>query len=680
MEITPAAAQPGLSETTQAPLDRVRLTTIGLAIGFGAPFVVGIALLAADFAGWQWPTVFALTRIAAAIIASGAIIVIVRRFEGWRLATVGIRPLEILDLTLGMAVGAGLLAASMFTALIFGRGDHGAGSWLGGIILAIRPNEISVLSNAPVWLGIAAVIVLSFSDELIARGYAIQRMSAVAGSIWLGVGGAVALDLIAHLALWGLGSSLCFVPAEVALAYVYSQRRRLWPCVVARMIFGLVALASVGIATGTAVSGDVHKGARNAFGNDSERAIGKLNQALRANLGAVALPANPKTASEFAHRAQAYWANGQRDKAIADMTTAISLDPKDREYLELRAGMYGLSGNGGEDASAIADYDRMLALDPKDTEALQQRALEKYTMRDPAGAMADMNAAIKIGPKDPANYLARANLYFEEGNNARTSADIETALLLDPNNIKTIQMRATYYLRTGQLDKAIADASRIIALMPESTLGYRIRETAYDSKGDWNDAIADISEIIRREPGNADAYANRAGLEVDTGQTHLARQDFEHVAQLNPDSLDDLDQAAWAMSTSMHPEIRDGKTAVVLATKACRLSGWNDSTHLVTLAAAYAETGDFAQAVTYQAKAMEAPFGNHDADQMALMRQQLELYNRHQPYREGDFARRRMSNAKYMLGVTLLLLILVGLATLAIGVIKLARYRAPQRA
>jgi tetratricopeptide (TPR) repeat protein/membrane protease YdiL (CAAX protease family) len=676
--VTPAGVPSALTKSPSFPQDRARLNAAGLAIGFGAPFLVGLALLIANLAGWWWPTGFALTRIGAAIFASGAIVVIVERFEGWRLTTVGIRRFDISDLKIGLPAGIGMLAATEVVAATFSHAASGSGSWFGAFILEIRPREISLLSNSPWWLAISAVVALAFSDELIARGYAITRLSAITGGIWFGAAAAVALDLVAHVALWGIEITFCFIAAEAILAFVYLRRRRLWPCVVARVLFGLVVLIPVAATLGNEPKPGVHQAATIAPADRNERAIGNLNQALRDHTGAIALPMNPKTAPEFAHRAQVYWANGQRDKAIADLTTAISLAPKDRELLRLRAEMYGADDDGA--ASAIADYDRVLALDPGDTMALHQRAFEYHALHNPAAAMSDMNAAIKIAPNDPANYRARGDLYFVEGDNAHAAADIETAMRLDPNNIKTIQMRATFYLRTGQLDRAIADASRIIAIMPESTLGYRIRETAYDSKGDWNGALADVSEIIRREPGNASAYANRAGLELDMGRLGPAREDYEQVAKLDPESLDDLDTTAWALSTSIHPEIRDGKTAVALATKACRLTGWNNSNYLVILAAAYAETRDFAQAVTYQAKAMGAPYGNHDADQMALMRRQLTLYEHDRPYREGDFGPQRMSNAKYLLGMVFLLLILVGLVTVAAGIVKLARYRAPAQA
>lgn len=55
-------------------------------------------------------------------------------------------------------------------------------------------------------------------------------------------------------------------------------------------------------------------------------------------------------------------------------------------------------------------------------------------------------------------------------------------------------------------------------------------------------------------------------------------------------------------AASQDSSVRNG---VVDATEACRLTGWNDPVGLDTLAAAYAEWGEFERAVGWQRKAIE---------------------------------------------------------------------------
>jgi hypothetical protein len=65
------------------------------------------------------------------------------------------------------------------------------------------------------------------------------------------------------------------------------------------------------------------------------------------------------------------------------------------------------------------------------------------------------------------------------------------------------------------------------------------------------------------------------------------------------------------------------------ATRACELSQWKDFSYLDTLAASYAEVGDFKAAVKWQTKAIELAFTGFKSQ----LRSRLKLYEANQPYR-----------------------------------------------
>ena len=106
--------------------------------------------------------------------------------------------------------------------------------------------------------------------------------------------------------------------------------------------------------------------------------------------------------------------------------------------------------------------------------------------------------------------------------------------------------------------------------------------------------------------------------------------DYEHSLKLSPRLSVAQNNIAWLLATCPEATFRDGKRAVAVATRACELDGWKNPNHLDTLAAAYAEAGDFSKAAQWQAKAIALAKGMTSGEDWQA---RLDLYRSGTPYR-----------------------------------------------
>ncbi len=84
----------------------------------------------------------------------------------------------------------------------------------------------------------------------------------------------------------------------------------------------------------------------------------------------------------------------------------------------------------------------------------------------------------------------------------------------------------------------------------------------------------------------------------------------------------------WYLATCPDDKLRDGEEARARAYTACEGSNWRDPKDLDVVAAAYAECGQFEDAVKWQTKALELARESNKGP----YRQRLELYQAHKPY------------------------------------------------
>jgi len=161
------------------------------------------------------------------------------------------------------------------------------------------------------------------------------------------------------------------------------------------------------------------------------------------------------------------------------------------------------------------------------------------------------------------------------------------------------------------------------------------RATLGDLDAALRDYDAALQLIAERSPGGGDpflpmTYYNRGVAYQMAGKCQPAIKDFEKTIALNPDYPDAAHNLAWIFATSADETIRNGKRALELALGEVQKSP-NNPNALDTLAAAYAATGDFANAITTQEKALTKCF----PDQKQRFSARLDLFRANKSYVEA---------------------------------------------
>ena len=146
------------------------------------------------------------------------------------------------------------------------------------------------------------------------------------------------------------------------------------------------------------------------------------------------------------------------------------------------------------------------------------------------------------------------------------------------------------------------------------------------------EAIRRFTRAIELDDANFLSIRGRSDAEISIGDHKAALVDLERALELKPADSGVLNNLAWLLATSPEEEIRDGKRAIELAEKACEETELQEAHIISTLAAGYAETGDFEKAREYSEKAVEA---GGDAEEITeQLEKEFESYKAEKPWRE----------------------------------------------
>ena len=142
--------------------------------------------------------------------------------------------------------------------------------------------------------------------------------------------------------------------------------------------------------------------------------------------------------------------------------------------------------------------------------------------------------------------------------------------------------------------------------------------------------IETYTAVLAEDPKAWRALRGRGDAYLNIGRQAEAIADYEKALKLQPKDEGLLNNLAWILATSPDAKLRNGRRAIELATLACEVTDYKLAYILSTLAAAYAETGDFQTAVKWSTKAVQIG----DKEDSDSLKKELESYKAGKPWRE----------------------------------------------
>jgi tetratricopeptide (TPR) repeat protein len=234
-----------------------------------------------------------------------------------------------------------------------------------------------------------------------------------------------------------------------------------------------------------------------------------------------------------------------------------------------------------------------------------------------------------------AELLKKAKTAFDKVQYDEAITLLSKAIGLDATNPQAFYYRGLARSRKYRQEQSLADFSEAIRLDSKYAEAFRERGRVYDLTGKSDKALEDLNTALKLFPNDHRALSARGSILYELKQYKKAKDDLEAAIKIDPKEHTCYFVLATMQACCPEKEHRDGKAAVKNATKSCKLRSWYMS--LDALAAAYAEDGQFEEAIKAQKKAIEAADKSGSKFLKGIYEKHLLLYEKGKPLRLRSF-------------------------------------------
>jgi protein O-mannosyl-transferase len=277
-------------------------------------------------------------------------------------------------------------------------------------------------------------------------------------------------------------------------------------------------------------------------------------------------------------------------------------------------------------ANADALWRRTLAVNPGCWPAHYNLGVSLVRQGNLDDAIVQFHEALQGSPDDAKSHNNLGSALLHQGKADEAIAEYHRALHTDPDFADARNNLGSALLQKGEVDEAIVQYRQALQSKPDYAEAHNNLGLALLRKGGVDEAIAQYQSALQSEPDYAEAHNNLGTALVQKGRTAEAIAQYQKALQLDPADPKTQNNLALLLATGAEAPLRNGDKAVQLARQANELAGGKDPNVLRTLAAAFAEAGQFGDAVQSAQKAMALAQAAGQQDLAARLGNELKRY------------------------------------------------------
>jgi protein O-mannosyl-transferase len=285
---------------------------------------------------------------------------------------------------------------------------------------------------------------------------------------------------------------------------------------------------------------------------------------------------------------------GKHEEAFAWFSKSVALAPC---YSE---GQYNLAASfvdQGMFQQALLHFKLALWIDPGSANALHGLGNTFLKLGKFKEAAEQLSKAIRLEPGNAGVHHDLGVVLLKQGNLAAAATEFSEAVRLNPNHLDARRNLGVTLAEQGRPTDALPHLKRAVELAPADPAMRFNYGLALMEAGAFAAAEIQFKAGARLRPQESRFHYRLAVTYARQRKYAEAIEQYGETIRLAPEFPEGLNELAWILSTCPNGDLRSGNRATSLAEKACELTAHKNPEMLSTLAAAYAESGRFPEAI-----------------------------------------------------------------------------------